>query len=270
MATTAWVVGATEGFLAATFTVNAAPTGNESKTVAAGDYYLVDYAATAISLAHAFATAVLAHTDITSVTTEILESRLLKFSYSHSTTITWGSATTLRNLLGFAGNLSAATSHTATLVSPLLWSPAKTESPDMDVLSGGGMQRYDAHAGIAASGIAVVTSHNQWQQELYRWRNVANADFRTTSALGGEFFVFWRDVLRKGYHFRLYRNIAESRSGSAVVNLGAAEREGPYVVDLRSDPKYVTAFPFDRSRGFEHSDIWHPVELPCVTTAEIS
>lgn len=47
---------------------------------------------------------------------------------STSTSVTWGSATTLRDILGFTGDLNAATSHTGTYAMRYVWLPTLAPS----------------------------------------------------------------------------------------------------------------------------------------------
>jgi hypothetical protein len=195
----------------------------------------------------------------------LLESGKIKLTMDGTTAVTWGSATLVRDLLGYSGNLSGASSYVADYVSPLFWSPGKTESPERDVLGGTGALESDIAFRIAPSTYASSTEHNTRYVNTFAWRNIATARFRTTDAANGELWTWWGYV-RKLANLKLYRNVAEDTAGSDAASLGTPL--GPYTLDPRTMPR-GGAFPFARSSGFELVDAWHPVSLDVVTTTEL-
>jgi hypothetical protein len=262
--TSAWLIAAYHDFPSTSFTVNAAPTGNEVKTVAAGDYYLYD-ATAGNALNEQVELQLEDHTDITTATVELLESGKIKITCDTTFAITWGSGTLVRNLLGYTGDLSGATNYTATYVSPLFWSPAGTESPQLSVLGGTGAEESDIAYGLSPTTYGIATEHNTRQINTFLWRNVASARFYSASEANGEFYTWWT-YAKKLANFKLYRSIAEDTAGTGAASLGTPL--GPYKLDPRKLPR-GNPFPFGRSSGFTLVDQFHPVSLDVVTTVEL-
>mgnify|MGYP007034012259 CR=1 FL=1 len=61
----------------------------------------------------------------------LMQNRMVRISATGNFSLTWPVDGVLRGLIGFEGNLAGQSSYTATLISPLLWSPSRTETPTM-------------------------------------------------------------------------------------------------------------------------------------------
>jgi hypothetical protein len=259
MATAAWLTVAYHSFPATSFDVN----GNGDQTVSAGDYYPYDATAT-LSFAHVLAAAIQADAGVATCTASWLESGKLKLTMDGVTAVTWGSGTLVRDVFGFTGNLAGASSYIADKVSPLFWSPGKTESPELDVLGGTGAEDSDIVYGMSPTVVGIATEHNTRKINAFTWRNVASSRFRSSSEANGEFFVWWQRA-KKLANLKLYRSIVEDTSGTDAASLSTVL--GPYILDPRKIRG--NTFPFARSSGFSLVDQFHPVSIDVVTTAEL-
>jgi len=267
VSTSSLLVGEYEDFPAQSFTVNASPTGDETKSVATGSYYAVDSNPT-LGLNELLELQLEDHTDITTATVELLENRKIKITCDVSFTITWtASGTTLRDVLGFAGDLTpTATSFTADNISKYIWSPGKPESSDMAPIGVAGTPQWDAHFTMAPTGATSVVRHNSITVQEYWWRYVPNARVWTSAEAGGEHKPFWDNVLSLARRFKLYRNITDDTTSSASMTLGSPL--GPF--KMRHGGRGGLTYPYPREPGFELVDGRHPITLPCVKVAEIS
>lgn len=178
--------------------------------------------------------------------------------------VTW-SSTLIRDLLGFAqGNLAGSDSYVASSISPLLWSPLKNENPQDAPIGILGRPVGDDVFVTAPDGTTVVTSHYTQTVNSFAWQMIPVERFQTDDALGGEYHVFWNYVLRKGYKFRLWREILESTTASSTP-VTWTEDLGPYV--LRPGRGALTV-PFKRSPGLTWTDARYDVELDCLVSPE--
>lgn len=181
-------------------------------------------------------------------------------------TLTWPVDGVLRDLLGFTGNLSpAAVTHTATLISPLIWSAGRTATY-LARLGTDGIPVHDTAIGQSATGVVVATSHNTYRRNQAMWRYVTNARVWTTSEAGGELYAFWDRVLRRVARFKIYRGTVEDSASTTAITLGT-----PLPSDA-SDTAYVYVPPspveFPYAREFGYIESTHPVTLDVVTTPE--
>ena len=87
--------------------------------------------------------------------------------------------------------------------------------------------------------------------------------FQTSSAVGGEYTVFFDYVLRNGYKWNLWRNIAEDVDGNDPMVW--TSYLGPYV--FRPSRGLISA-DFQRSPGFERVDRRAQVSLDALITPE--
>ena len=129
----AWFIGSVT-IAAQTFTVNGV-----AVVVPAGTYYLSDPTA-GLSLLAATAAAMVPQA--AGATAVLLGSGKCRLTATGNFTVTWGTATTLRDLLGFTGNLAAAATYTASLYSDLWWSPGKPALFALSPLGITGQTRY--------------------------------------------------------------------------------------------------------------------------------
>jgi hypothetical protein len=257
MATTSWLIGSIENLAAQSWSFGGAP----STAIAAGDYYLIDEVA-AVSMLRQLELTLSA---VLGATAEfaILENRLIKItSDGGNFGISWDS-TELRDLLGFIGNVSGADNYTASLISPLLWSPGRTETPLNAPLGDAGQVIHDTMVGASAGAVQMATSNNSVTHLDLMWRYVTNARTKTSARLGGEYHTFWEDVIRHLYKYKLYREIDEDTSGSdpilwPAVTWSNFDVLGP--MELRHEGGQM-AWEYIREEGLERCDSMHPITL---------
>lgn len=231
-------------------------------TVAADDYYL-DHSASARSLMRQVGVSIVAAVGGTA-TVEFLRNRRIRITLSVAQAITWGMATQLRDLLGFTGDLGSATVHTATNVSPLLWSPGYTGNPQTIrgkagylvphqsiVKSDDGTQSHTYHLG-----------EETWQE--YSWSHIDPARLMVTgtaAAGGGTYYEFHRQCAMLGVRFNCYQGLVEDDSDSSTA-VGVTTELGPYV--LRPEARRGDWF----RRNIPNAEISSPLELPLHVVAE--
>lgn len=259
MTATSWLIGSDLAVPADSFDVVATTT--ETKTVTAGKYYLYD-ATTGISLLTHVAGLIQGHANVTTCTGAILENRKVKLTGSGSFDVTW-TDTNVRDMLGFTGNLSGASSYTATNISPLFWSPLRTESPQLAPLGVDGVGVHDTHWAQSATTVITATTNNSWRENSFSWRYVAISRMWTSSEAGGEYYTFYDRVLRRAAPFKLYRNVEEDTSGGDAATLATVL--GPYKMKPQGGDTKLKY-----RREFQNQDLRSPVELDCVKVTEIS
>lgn len=200
--------------------------GPQNATLSTGDYYLVNATANR-SLLDAVASEI--ENAIGEPPTIALQRDLrVQIAFSNAASITWGSATTLRNLLGFTGDLSSNTLHTATNISPLIWSAgyrALTRAHG-DAASGGEVI-VDTIQTKSNTGRTINTiTHGQSIIQDFSWDFVYVSRVQTSSELGGEFITFVANVLNRGQRFTWHKGIVEDPSSTTLLSLTTAV--GPY------------------------------------------
>lgn len=253
---TCWLIGSTE-IAAQTVTID-----GSDETITAGEYYL--YHATAPSLLDEMVDA-MTSAGVVAPAAEILENRKVKLSSSGTFTVTWPADNILRNYLGFTGNLAAASSYTATNISPLLWSPGRTESPTMSRVGLNGRTVYNTTIGVGDDGTPCATTHGSRVYNEFWWKNIAGDRYQTSSAAGGEFETFKGEVLVKQYAFGLYRGIDEDDASTTAVTFGSPL--GPYAFRPSGRSPDVAG---ERSRGFALADSRWDVTVPVYVRTEVS
>lgn len=263
MASGALLLGSYENFPEQTVSVT--QTSPENCTVSAGNYYLDD-PTNSVSVCAQLAAALTGHSEITVATCWIGEDRLVHLAATQSFTLSWGSATILRDMLGFTGNLSpAATQFDADVISDYLWHPNKPEAPD-SLLATHGNTIWDTRFGMAGGGRIVTTTNVSRTENKFGWRFVTDDRFRTTDELGGEYHTFWNTVLSQGLRFTLYRNRTSDDTSDTDIALSSLNRFGPY--KLKG--------PSSGSVGFQHRraerwiDATYHVDIPVMQVDEYS
>lgn len=252
-----WMVGSYPDFEG-----GEAVTVSTTGTVAAGDYYLWDSTAS-LSLASQVITA-LTSAGATTPALFFTPSGRLRLTFGAVTSVTWDD-TVLRDVLGFAGNLSGAAAYTATSLSPLFWSPGRTESPRMGVLGSQGAKAYDSEFS-EGPGWAISTTQNEWYEQRFTWSYIPTERFATKDEANGEFVKFFHEVLVRARLFKAYRSIAEDRTDTtSQATVPVDEVLGPYVWKPRA--RGGIAFPFARESagGLDRVDAMHPISIDCRT-----
>lgn len=254
MTRSSWLVGST-AIAAQTVTID-----GSAEDLAAGEYYL--HHASAASLSAQMVAAMTA-AGVADPVCVLLKNRRLRLASSGVFTVTWPADGLLRDLLGFDSNLAAGSSYDAPNISPLLWSPGRTASPDAPIgLTGRTI--YNSIVGVGDDGTPCSTIHGSRVVNGFAWRYVALDRYQTADNLGGEFRRFVGEVLIKQGAFTLYRNTEESDETTAVT-LGSAL--GPYAFRIKGRTPDIDA---TRSRGFELADARWDVEIPVYVRTEVS
>lgn len=250
----AWFNGSYRGLPAQTLTIAGGP-----QVIPAGSYHLWDKEAPPCLIGQVQSAMTAAAVAGASVV--LMQNRKVKISATGNFSLTWPVDGVLRRLLGFDGNLSGTNSYTAQSISPLLWSPGRTETPTMAPLGSLGHTRIPVFAAVSPlDGSISVVSHGAGRTfNQFNFLNVANARYQTKDELGGEFCVWFANVCARGANFQLLRLVDESEAGTDAIDPGQVL--GPYVFSPGRDG---IDWSFNRSSGanFQWTDRRHDVQLP--------
>lgn len=258
---TDWLIGSYPSFPAQSISVVDDVAAAEAQSVATGNYYLIHPTA-ALSLADQVKAAVNAHSNISDCDVEIMESGKIRLWRTGASNfgITWTN-TTVRDVLGYTGNLTGASSYVASK-SAYWWSAGENRkaSPTMSPLGIVGKVSTDAVVGTAGDATMVVTENNTYRTNGYFWRYVPIARIWTTSETGGEYFAFHDAVIRKGRQFYLWPDIAEDSTDDATA-VTLASGLGPYK---------STDINWDYSRELANVDRLSRIDLNVIQVTELS
>lgn len=181
--------------------------------------------------------------------------------------VTWGTNTLLRDLLGFTGNISGASSYAAPLQSPLLWMPGKPETPMGHRLGVVGHEVHVVYQAVAPySGKAESVSHGSRTYARYLFPMVDTDRVVTEDNDGGTYARWFAEVAVKSARWKLYREVLEDPASTASVMSTLVDPLGPYVVsaDQGKGPRWT----FDASKGFERTDARADVDIRCHVVEE--
>lgn len=255
MAETSWLIGSAQ-ISEQTVTISASP-----EVIAAGRYYLRDPSAPA--LLTAMVTAMTA-AGLSNPYAVLLVNRKVRLGADATFTVTWPADNILRNLLGYAGNLVGAQTYDAGL-SPLLWSPGRTESSNMAPLGVTGHEVFNTEFGVGNDGTTSSVSHGSRRFNDFWWSHIATDRVQTEDEEAGEWVRFFSDVARKALPFKLYRGVAENVAASTTATLGTPL--GPYALTPSSRS---VDWKFQRSTGFERADGRNTLEIKVHMVPEIT
>lgn len=254
--TAGWFIGS-RTLSAQSFQIN----GN-AVSVPAGTYYLTDPSA-ALSLLSEVVSAMSTGL-LFAPTAVLLGSGKVRLTAAGAFTVTWGTATALRDLLGFTADLGSATSHTATLKSPLWWSPGKPALFALTPLGVTGQPRYILSQSISAySGRAESTSHGERSYQRFTFEKVDAERMSTPDALGGEYGVWFAAVAVRSARFKMYRDAVEDASSASAFTYDTVH--GPYVLPLGAAAEWA----YQRSAGFTWTDMACDITVPATVCPEI-
>lgn len=225
--TASWLIGSIEDSAAMTVTI-----AGSARTIAAGDYYLHG-PTSGLSLLTAFETQ-MTGAGVGSAAAYLTKAGKVRLTGSGTFTITWTN-TTLRDLLGFTGNLSGASSYVAPNYSKLWWSAGYDGNPDTPY-GVEAMVMPDTAITTSRDGSATLfTTNNSQQHNAWSWDVVPISKVWTTAEAGGEYKAWWDTVGRAGKRFYLWPDVDEDSGSTTQVTL--AGPLGPYKL-RRIDPTW--------------------------------
>lgn len=240
-----WLVGSIEALPTQSFTIDAV-----ASEIAGGDWYL--YAASsAVSLLTELASEMTA-AGLASVAVVVLENRLVRISAGSTFAVTWGSATQLRGLLGFTGNLSGASSYTATMVSPLLFSGGEVSRACPTGVTGYPVE--DAEIAVSVDGTRQITTHFATHyHDDWTFEAVHLSRYWSAAGDGGTWQTFRSSVVVPGHRFQLFEVVEEDAASTTAVTWPT--RMGVYRM------REIPPGDGDRVSGFERSNVYWKVGM---------
>jgi hypothetical protein len=172
----------------------------------------------------------------------ITEDRHVRLTSSGVFTVTW-TDTTFRDLLGFTGNLAAASSRVRL---------------DLSVAYGTGGRQ------------TVRIEGSPTEDQTFRWAHIPKERVLATppTPIAGEYQYFWRYELCGGQRWILLRGVTEGSSTTTSSSYGSATHQGPYKADLSVSEFRST--PFTRSAGFGLVEAYYDCWIPAVQTPEFA
>jgi hypothetical protein len=252
MAISCWIIGSVKDLAAQTLTVQGG-----AQVITAGSRYLYSDSA-GLSMLRAVQDA-LAGAGLVGVGAVLLRNRKVRLSANSNFSVVWPADNVLRNLLGFTGNLAGASTYTAANVSPLLFSPGRTESPQMAPLGVVGhkvLTTYHAISPLDGSASSVTHGSTGRRYNQFVFNNVPAARYQTADENGGEWVVFFETVCAPAYSFHLWRLVEESDASTSVATLTTSL--GPYVL---TPERRAVDWKFGRSGGSGWTDANHPLTM---------
>ena len=199
---------------------------------------------------------------ITNASVFLTQAGYVKITGDVNFAIVW-TDTAFRDLLGFTGNIGSTQSATASLYSPLFWSPGYQGTPAYSPGGIVGTKINDTAHTVSPSGqTGQATKHTTRIVQRYDWNMVYIDRVWTTDedGLGGEFRRFYDDVLSAGQRFKLYPAIAEDRTSTSAASLTTPL--GPYKIPKNDDQWY--------RRQIASADLRSSISIECYQTAEAS
>lgn len=218
-----WLIGSVRNMSLQEFTTSA---GDAS--VAAGTYYLYHTTAS-LDLLQALEDA-LDNAGVTNPSVFLTKSGKVRITADAAFTLTWQTATDLRDWLGFTqGDLGSSTSHVADDYSPLFWSPGYRAN--LATIQGeDGYLVEDTIFTTSATGQTVVaTNHFTATYQDLEWDAVYIDRVWVLNETGGTFKTLRDNVLIKAAHCLYFDGIEEDRSDTTNA-VSYTTQHGPYVV----------------------------------------
>lgn len=201
-----------------------------------------------------------ADADVTSV--ELLQNGKILITLASAGPLTWGSATTLRDILGFSGDKSSAAAHTSDNPSPLVWIPMRQEIPET-ILGVAGVTSHLVDVAQSRDGLQTVVRFGGNKRNTFTWRQVPQSRWHTTSGANGEYTTFYDEVLIRGRRFQVYRDVSIDDSSSSAASYSSPL--GPFQMQFG---RRVGPVETQRASGFELSDVNFDVVLPVIEVPE--
>ena len=245
--TTDWLIGSHPSLPACTFDVTVGAT-TESFSIVAGAYYLWDNDSS-LDLLYEFQQAINGHSLLTPSDCSVFmgQDRYVQLTSAGSAfAVTFTGDTSARNMMGIAGNLVSATSHSAGNLSAFLWSPGKVGSPDAQMGTQGNRVK-DTQQGAAGTGYVRSVQHGYYRTNRWEWRNVDQARTHTATEASGEYFSIWDTVLTQARRFNIVIDVDEDTTSQAEADLTGTSH-GPY----QSIHRMPITFDAPREQKFVH------------------
>lgn len=258
MATTSWLIGSRPNLAAQILTLNGGV-----QLITAGSRYL--YASSSALSLVARLKAAMDAVPVAGAAVVLTQSRKVKISAAGVFTLNWTGGEELRDLLGFNGNLAGSASYVATNLSPLLWSPGKTETPEESPLGIVGHRVENAYFSASPfDGSTSVVIHGSRTYNTFTWTHVPMGRVQLADE-AGEWTRFWREVVVAGSRFFLWR-ATEDAAGVSTATTALTQPLGPYV--LRAPGRGSPDWDFRRSRGLQLVDRRADISLSVTTLPE--
>lgn len=254
-----WLIGSIDLPLSE-FTVDAS-----AQSIPLGTYYLY-HPSDALSLLDLLA-ADLAAAGIVLAAVVLTRGRRVKLVGNANFSVTWGSATVLRDILGFTGDLSGSPVYTAPNESALLWSPGKVELSREAPMGIAGHRKWNAYFSQSPRDATTsVVIHGSIVSNTFFWPMIPTARYQVDGAPGGTWEKFWDQVVVQGMRFHLWRAIDELDGSTTAVTWTSSL--GPYCLRLggRAGPDWT----FKRNEKYTWTDFRHDVELAVVQVPELT
>lgn len=248
----AWLLGSVRDLPRQSFTVD-----GDDAVVAEGNYY-ISCLTDALSLCAQLQASIIA-AGVVGAEVFLTQFRTVRITAPGAFPIVWGTATQLRDLLGFTGDLASATAHAATAVSPLLWSPGKPTNYELAPRNVGHIRLYLSYYAVSPSdGSTSVITHGTRSFAKFSWDYVDVLRVLTSFGVNGEWDVFFGEVLAKGASFKLVEDVLESTS-VVTTEASLTPELGPYVY---SPDRRAASWEYRRSSGFDWCDKRANISLP--------
>lgn len=265
--TTDLLIGSYPNLEAQTLSVRDTGTGTtEGCVLPANSWYLYDDLS-AWDLLEAMSGAIESHSILNSVSVLLGVDLRVHIVSSLAFTMTWPADNVLRNLLGFTGALSPSSlTHTASRISPLLWSPGKPTTW-LARVGTDGIPVREVAVGQSGPGTVRATLGNEYRRNELIYRYLLNSKMWTPAEENGEYFVFFREVCQMRRRFKVWSNYPEDLTDhSTLLSPADAPNPGP----IPSSGAYICSgggeMPWGRE--FNFVDSLHPLTIPVVSTRE--
>jgi hypothetical protein len=241
-----------------------------------GDSQVIDAPLGGLYLLHVVADLSLIHqlylgmvaAGVSSPAVTITKDRRVKLTSSGTFTLDWDTGTTLRNLLGFAANLSGASSYVAPARSTLLWSAGKTLSPTLSPLDAGGAPTMDAFATVGPQGNQVVREEGAPTYiESYEVLRLPKSRYYAAppTPVPGDWWHFWLNERGTNQRCMVLRKVLESEStDTSDAEYSTSYVVGPFVHDMTGRD----AMRLIMNRSIRTVEKYYDVEIPVIKTQE--
>lgn len=254
-----WLIGSVANLPAFDFVVSGTPV-----TTTAGSYYLYD---TSITDLTDLMEGAMDDGGVPAVSAVFLTNAgKIRLNAGGVFSVSWGTATALRDLLGFTGDLAGADGYTAPNKSPLLWMPGKPETPLAHRLGTIGHTVHTTYqAECAYTGLAESVSHGSRIYAQYLWPMVDTDLVVASGNPGGTYARWFEEVANRSARWKLYREVEEDLNGTSGVTSSLNQPLGPYIVSkTRNAPMWT----YGMSKGFERTDKRADIDLKCHVVPE--